>query len=457
MSEQLGTQQRPLRVAVVGAGPSGFYAAEALFTSEMTVKVDMFDRLPSPFGLVRYGVAPDHYKIKNVIKIYEKIAARENFSFLGNVKVGKDISAAELQTYYDAVIFSCGSEKEKTLGIPGEDLAGSYAASEFVWWYNGHPDCVNNKFDLSKEIAVVIGQGNVALDVARILCKTVDELKMTDITQAALDALAQSKVREVHLIGRRGPAQTAFTPVEIREFGALAECDVVVNPDELVLNDASKTELADPRNAPKKKNYDILGGFARMPIGKKRKRLIIHFYESPRELKGSGAVEKLVLEKNELSGEPGKQKAKGTGKLKEMNCGVFFRSVGYRGAPIPGVPFREDWAVLPNEGGRITDNGKPLSGLYCAGWIKRGPSGIIGTNKPCSQETAQNLLADVPNLPPCPQPDTNKVIEFLTKKGIKVVSFKDWQKIDAAEIARGAKVGKPREKFLLVSEMLSVV
>lgn len=460
MSSELGTEQRPLRVAVVGSGPSGFYATEALCKSDVNVKVDMFDRLPAPFGLVRYGVAPDHQKIKNVIKVYEKTAARQEFSFFGNVDIGKDISVEEFKKYYDAVLLTVGAAADRRLGIDGEDLPGSYTATEFVAWYNGHPDYRDRQFDLSREVAVIIGQGNVAMDVARILSKSVDELKHTDIARHALEALAQSKVKEIHLVGRRGPAQAAFTPVEIREFGELENCaPVFANPADLELNPASQTELEDPKNAPKKKNYDILTGFRDIVSGGKTKKFVIHFFQSPTALIAdeSGQLARLELERNNLTGEPGKQKAAGTGNKDVMPCGILFRSVGYRGVPIEGVPFHDQWGVFPNTAGRIQAGEQVVPGLYTAGWIKRGPSGVIGTNKPDAEETVASLLEDVEKLTPCEKPDTKQLLEVLESKNVRFVRFSDWKKIDAAEIAQGEQSGKIREKMTSVEEMLAIL
>jgi len=458
MSEQLGTSKRALRVAIVGSGPSGFYAADALTKAEMNVTADMFDRLPAPYGLVRYGVAPDHEKIKNVIKVYEHIAEKENVSFLGNVTVGRDISVEELKNFYDAIIFTNGAETDKKLGIPGEDLTGSYTATEFVAWYNGHPDYVNHKFDLSQEVAVVIGQGNVAMDVCRILGKTVDELKSTDISQHALDVLAESKIKEIHMIGRRGPVQAAFTPMEIREMGELADCDPVVDPKDLEVSAISQAELDDPKNSQRKKNFGILQEYALRGKGKKTKKFICHFLKSPVELVGHGKVEKIILEKNQLEGEANKQKARATGEKEDLACGLCFRSVGYRGLPIKGVPFHEQWgSILHKEGRVVEEEGQVVSGFYTAGWIKRGPSGVIGTNKPDSEETVKHLLEDVGRLAPCETPDTQAVLELLKQRNIRVITFEDWKKIDAAEIEAGQKVGKPREKFVYSEKMLEVL
>ena len=450
-----GTPQRPLRVAVIGSGPSGFYAAQALFDSDLVADVAMYDRLPTPFGLVRYGVAPDHAKIKNVIRVYEKTAAHERFSFFGNVRVPEDLTVAELRTYHDAVIIACGAETDRNLGIEGENLPGSYTATEFVAWYNGHPDFQDRIFDLHTEVAVVIGQGNVATDVCRILCKTVDELKNTDITQRALEALAESHIREVHMIGRRGPVQAAFTPAEIREFGDLAECNPVVNPADLCdLGRECESELGD---SPRRRNLEALEHLSRSRTPHKARRFTIHFLKSPKRLCGNGKVESVILERNELVGEAGNQKARGTGETEELPCGALFRSVGYHGVPISGVPFDPENGIIPNDGGRIRNGDGAIPGLYAAGWIKRGPSGVIGTNKPDSLETVRHLLEDIPELPLCEVADDSALLQLLQAREVRVVNYEDWKKIDAAEIARGSKVGKPREKFVGRGEMLSAI
>ncbi len=453
----LGSVGRPLSVAVVGAGPSGFYAAETLLNGQVVCSVDVFDRLPAPFGLVRYGVAPDHPKIKSVTKVFEKVAAHPHFNFWGNVHIGKDVTVEELRDCYDIIVFTCGAQTDKRLGIPGEDLRGSYTATEFVAWYNGHPDYRDRQFDLSQEVAVVIGQGNVSMDVSRILCKSADELKNTDIAQHALESLSQSKLKEVHLIGRRGPAQAAFTPPEIKEMGELHDCDVLCSADELLLNSESEQELADGAFPNRRRNYDILTQYAqRLPSGKKRK-LVIHFLRSPKELQGNARVERVILERNALSGETGNQQAIGTGKLESLDCGIVFRSVGYRGVPIKGVPFDDRRGVFANLDGRIAENGKVIPGLYCSGWIKRGPSGVIGTNKADSDATVRNIWADLAHLPACANPDSERIRNLLEKRNVQIVSFQDWKKIDAAEASRGLIVGKPREKFTRVSEMLNSV
>lgn len=456
MSE-LGTAIRPLRVAIVGSGPAGFYAAEALFKSGKTVQVDMYDRLPTPYGLVRGGVAPDHQKIKNVIRVYDRIARTEGFTFFGNITVGRDLTIDELRRHYDAVILSTGAETDRRLGIPGEDLPGSYTATEFVGWYNGHPDYRDRTFDLSGEVAVIIGQGNVAMDVSRILAKTVDELADSDIADYALDALAASKIKEIYVIGRRGPVQTKFTPPEIKEIAALADCDPIVAPADLELDPASRAELEHPDSNHQRKNFEVMQAMAaRAPAGKSR-RYILEFLLGPVELRGDGRVKQMVLEKNELQGEPFDQWARSTGVQRVLDCDIVFRSVGYRGVPVPGVPFDEKRGLIPSRDSRVVEGDQAIPGLYVAGWIKRGPSGIIGTNKPCSQATVATLLADVPALAPCAHPDSNAIRELLAARGVRAISFQDWEKIDAAEVARGKATNKPREKLATIDAMLAAL
>ena len=411
----------------------------------------MIETLPAPFGLVRYGVAPDHPKIKNIIARYEKTAEHPSFAFLGNTEVGRDLSVDELRRFYDAIVFASGAQTDRRLGIPGEDLPGSYTATEFVAWYNGHPAYQDRTFDLSCDCAVVIGQGNVAVDVARILAKTTDELKDTDITAHALEVLAESRLREIHMVGRRGPVQAAFTPVELKELGELADADVVVDPQDLELNPASRAEIDVLKWRDARKNLEILREFVARPPGGKPRRLVIPFYRSPKEFRGH----ELVLEHNTLAGEAGAQRAVGTGYLATVACGALFRSVGYRGVPIAGVPFDERAGIVPNLEGRVLQDGEPVAGLYVVGWIKRGPSGVIGTNKPDAGETVKHLLADAPALFTAREPSRAAVLDLLAARGVRVVSYAQWRVIDAAEVARGAAAGKPREKFVDIHEMLS--
>ena len=452
---KLGTAERPLRVAIVGSGPSGFYAAEALVKSGREVQVDFFEALPCPFGLVRYGVAPDHQKIKSVTRVFDRIAARPNVGFLGNVTIGVDMGVEELRRFYDAIIFANGAQSDRRLDIPGEDLAGSHTATEFVAWYNGHPDYVDRQFDLGHETAVVIGQGNVAVDVCRILAKTVDELRETDIARHALDVLAESRIRNIYMVGRRGPVQVKFTQLEVKELGALAACTTRIDPEELKLNEYSLADLADPENANAQRIFPILKEFGHHRPSSTQRNLHLVFRRSPKEIRGNVRVASIVFERNRLEGPPGKVRAIPTGELEELSCGLLFRSVGYRGVAIPGLPFDEKSGTVPNAAGRVTLNGAPLKGLYVAGWIKRGPTGVIGTNKPDSQQTVESLIADTDGLAPCEIPDTASVLKFLNARGIQVVSFADWQRIDAIEVERGAAFGKPREKIVEREELLA--
>ena len=458
MSSQLGTEQNPLCVAIVGSGPSGFYATEALIKSNISVKIDMFERLPCPYGLVRSGVAPDHPKLKQAILLYDKIADSPEFNLIANVTVGEDISVDDLKAAYHAIIFTCGAETDRKLGVPGEDLSGSHTATEFVGWYNGHPDYRDRQFDLSHEVAVIIGQGNVAADVSRILAKTVDELKHTDIAQHALDALAESKIKEIYVIGRRGPAQAKFTPKELREFGELQDCDPIINAEELELNENSKKELEEKSNIGNKKIYDLFCSFADRTMTGKHRQCIFQFLRSPVEIIGDTRINKIKLEYNELSGDPFKQSARGTGKTYEMDAGILFRSIGYRGVPIAGVPFHESWGIFPNQDGRITEEDIVVPQLYTAGWIKRGPSGSIGTNRADSVATVESLLADLTSLDSGKEKQASQMIyPILDKKGVRYINFREWKKIDAKEVEIGTPKGKPREKFTYVNEMLSVL
>jgi ferredoxin/flavodoxin---NADP+ reductase len=453
-----GQEQHPIRVAIVGSGPSGFYAAEGLFKSGRAVRVDMFERLPAPYGLVRYGVAPDHPKLKEPMRVYEGIARSPQFRLLGNVTVGRDVSVDALRAAYHAVLFTSGAESDRRLGIPGEDLPGSHTATEFVGWYNGHPDYRDRQFDLGQEVAVIIGQGNVAIDVCRILAKTVDELKHTDIAEHALDCLASSRIREIHLIGRRGPAQAKFTTKEFRELGELAECDPVVDPADLELSAESRAELEERSGSVAKKNMEVLSGFAGRPSRSVRRRVFLRYLLSPVELRGGRRLEEVVLERNRLEGKPGQQAARGTGQRVTQACGLLFRSIGYRGVAIPGVPFDARQGVFPSREGRIVDAaGAPIPGLYASGWIKRGPTGIIGTNRADSLATVTSLLADLATLDTGPKPGADGLAALAPGRGARVVSFDDWLVIDRAEVERGAPKGKPREKFTRLEEMLSLV
>jgi ferredoxin/flavodoxin---NADP+ reductase len=460
---QIGTPDNPVRVAIVGAGPSGFYAAEHILKDADThAQVDLFDRLPTPFGLVRGGVAPDHPKIKSVIRVYEKTAAREGFRFFGNVKVGHDVEVADLERHYHAIVYTVGCETDRQLGIPGEELPGSHAATAFVGWYNAHPDYAGEEFDLSPERAVVIGNGNVAMDVARMLALTDAELRQTDTADHAIEALDRSGIREIVVLGRRGPAQAAFTNPEIKELGEMGDADVVVDPAAVELDEASAAYLdSEQANKTTRVNVEILREFSqRQPAGK-RKRIVLRFLASPVEIQGDGRVEKIVIGRNELVEEGGTLRARDSGEREELECGLVLRSVGYTGIPIEGVPFDERRGLILNEGGRVLDShdsGHKV-GHYTAGWIKRGPSGVIGTNKKDSQETVDHLLADVAEqkLIDPERPDPSAVEELLSERGVRFVSFEDWQAIDQTEVGRGEPHGRPRVKFVRVEEMLETL
>ncbi|MFL5891951.1 MAG: FAD-dependent oxidoreductase [Solirubrobacterales bacterium] len=458
MNDHSGT----LRVAVVGSGPAGFYAAEHLLRSdELEFEVDMFDRLPTPFGLVRAGVAPDHPKIKSVIRVYEKTAARDGFRFFGNVEVGRDVTAAELAERYHAVIYAYGAPTDRHLGIPGEDLSGSHAATEFVAWYNAHPDFADCEFDLSCERAVVIGNGNVATDVARMLGLTREELEATDTAEHAIDALGSSSIKEILVLGRRGPAQAAFTNPELRELGEMVDADIDVDPTEVELDELSRDYLeSDEADITTRKNVEIFREFCqREPEGKSR-RIVLRFLRSPVEIQGDGKVERIVVARNELHrDDSGAIRPRDTGERETFECGIVFRSIGYKGIGLDGVPFDERRGVIPNEAGRVVEpeTGRQAAGQYAVGWIKRGPSGVIGTNKKDAQETVDSLVADasaarLPSPPAAADPES--IVHLLTERAPDHVTFEGWQVIDVAEQERGKPLGRPRVKFVHVQEMV---
>lgn len=459
-----GTVAQPLRVAIIGAGPAGFYAAERLFKeSELVIEVDMFDRLPTPFGLVRNGVAPDHQKIKSVTAAFDRIAGNPRFRFMGNVELGRDITVDNLKSYYHQILYSTGAQTDRPLGIPGDELDGSHPATEFVAWYNGHPDYRDHYFDLSQERVAVVGVGNVAVDVARILCRTPEELLKTDIADYALEALAASNVKEVYILGRRGPAQAAFTAPEAKELGELADCDTLVLPEEAHLDPLSQATMADADRADIRK-VDIIQELAkRQPTGKS-KRLILRFLVSPVELYGDeqGRVTGMKLVRNKLyATEAGSLRPQATEEFEMLDVGLVFRSIGYRGIPLPGVPFHDSWGVIPNAGGRVLDPStkEPLLGQYTAGWIKRGPTGVIGTNKPDAAETVENMLADARagRVFEPEHPEAEAAMSFVHGRQSCVISYSDWQALDAIEVNKGKAQGRPRIKFTRVDEMLAAL
>ncbi|MGH2631818.1 MAG: FAD-dependent oxidoreductase [Tepidiformaceae bacterium] len=455
----------PLRVAIIGAGPSAFYAAEQLLHHEgLDVRVDMFDRLPTPYGLVRNGVAPDHQKIKSVAKAFAQTAADPRFRFFGYVEYGTDLMIEDLRKFYHQVLFATGAQSDKHMGIPGEDLLGSHPATAFVAWYNGHPDFRDSDFDLSQERVVIVGVGNVAIDVARILCLSPEELRATDMADYAIAALSKSKVREVYLLGRRGPAQAAFTNPEIKELSELADCDVIVQPAEMALDDISKEAVAEANDRALDRKVELLQSFAgREPVGRMR-RLFLRFLVSPVALEddGTGHVGGMRLVRNRLlRSETGTISAEATGVFEEIRTGLVFRSVGYRGAQLSGVPFQDRWGVILNAHGRVLDpeTNAPIPGEYVTGWIKRGPSGVIGTNKPDSAETVQLMVEDA-EAGRTFQPDPaagDPEHGLIRLRQPRCVSFGDWCKLDAMELERGRECSRPRVKFTSVDEMLKAL
>jgi ferredoxin--NADP+ reductase len=460
MSARPGTAGNPLRVAIVGSGPAGFYAAEQLLKQDRAaVEVEVFDRLPTPFGLVRAGVAPDHPKIKSVIRVYEKTAGREGFRFYGNVEIGRDVSAAELAERYHVVIHAYGAPTDRHLGIPGEDLPGSHAATAFVAWYNAHPDFADHEFDLSCERAVVIGNGNVATDLARMLALTREELEATDTADHAIEALGASRIREIVVLGRRGPAQAAFTNPELRELGEVLDADIDVDPAEVALDELSREFLAsEEADITTRKNVEIFTEFSRRGPQGKRRRIVLRFLRSPIEIQGNGKVERLIVGRNELHrDESGAIRARDTGERETIECGLVFRSIGYKGIAMEGVPFDQRRGVIPNHGGKVIDpqTGEQVPGHYAVGWIKRGPSGVIGTNKKDAQETVDHLLADLDaGRLPSDAADAGAVEAWLAQRAPEHVTYEGWTAIDRAECERGKPLGRPRVKFCRIDEML---
>ncbi len=445
---------------------------------DVSVDVDMFDRLPTPFGLVRAGVAPDHPKIKSVIRMYEKTAARDGFQFFGNVEVGRDVHVAELDQRYHTIIYAYGTATDRQLGIPGENLPGSHAATEFVNWYNAHPDFADHEFDLSHERAIVIGNGNVAADVARMLALPRAELETTDTADHAIEVLAGSGVKEIVVLGRRGPAQAAFTNPEVRELGELTEADIVIDPAEMELDEASRAYLAsEDCDATNRRNVEIFTEFSRREPEGKRRRVVLRFCTSPVEIRGDGKVESIVIARNELyEDESGAIRARDTGEREELECGIVLRSIGYKGIGLDGVPFDSGRGLIPNQAGRVTelDSGEQLPGHYAVGWIKRGPSGVIGTNKKDALDTVTSIFEDLESgeMPDLLQPSIDNdtpgreakaavgggsvapIEELLNERGADHITYIGWQAIDAAEVGAGEPHGRPRIKFCRIDEMV---
>jgi ferredoxin--NADP+ reductase len=451
-----------VRVAIVGSGPAGFYAAEALQKASPGIAIDLIDRLPTPFGLVRGGVAPDHPKIKSVTRIFDRIATQPGFRFLGNVRVGRDVTVEELRARYHVLILCYGAETDRPLGIPGETLAGSHAATEFVAWYNGHPDRAGATFDLTQREVAVIGIGNVAMDVARILVKPVAVLATTDLATHALSALAASQVQTIHLVARRGPVQAACTTPELRELGELDGVDVIVDPRDLELDPASEAQLAAMEDRNPAKNLEVLRGWAARPRTNAPRQVVLHFNASPVALTGTDRVEGMTIVRNRLEDDGrGGVRAVATDTTHDLPVGLVFRSVGYKGMPLEGVPFDDRAGVVPNVHGHVLEaagSERHVPGVYVAGWIKRGPQGVIGTNKQCATDTVQQIVADAEaGTLPSLDASAPAIDALLSARGVRVTSWQDWLALDRVEQERGAAAGRPRAKLTALEEMLAII
>jgi ferredoxin/flavodoxin---NADP+ reductase len=447
----------PLRAAIIGSGPAGFYAAAALLARDF--EVDVYDVLPTPFGLVRAGVAPDHPKIKTVTRAFAKTASHPRFQFIGGVELGADVTREELLERYHVVVYAAGTSADKRLGIEGEDLPGSHAATEFVAWYNGHPGFAGRSFDLSAQRAVVVGNGNVAIDVARMLVLDPEELSPTDTADHAIEALAQARVEEVVLLGRRGPAQAAFTNPELLELGELRRADVIVDPADVALDPLSQAWLeSDAADGTARRNVEILRRYAeREPAGKSH-RVTLRFLRSPLQVLGGDRVEGIRVGINRIEARPdGSLSAVATGEHETLECGLVLRSIGYRGVPIPGVPFDDRAGLIRNAEGRVLgDDGEQLLGEYAVGWIKRGPSGVIGTNKKCANETVAHIASDVVAgivHEPALAMSAGEIAEWITAKVPTAVTWEGWERIDAHETTTGEPFGRPRVKLVRLPDM----
>ena len=456
---------RPLSVAVVGTGPAGFHAAMALLGQEQfAVQVDLFDRLPTPYGLVRGGVAPDHPKIKTVVKVYERAASDPRFRFFGNVELGRDISVGDLVELYDQIVYAIGNENDRRMGIPGEHLVGCTPATVLVGWYNGHPDYAQACFDLSCRKVAVVGNGNVAADVARILARTPEQLRTTDIADHALSALEHSRVEEIVLLGRRGPLQAAFAPAELRELLELPGVRTSITEEDLALDEADQAELAKMRpKDPRRRVYEILKEAVARPDPGGNKTLKLRFRVSPVQILGGprGRMQALVLEKNRLVRDSeGACRAVGTGETEEFDVGWVFVSIGYEGRPVPGVPYDADRGVIANVDGRLIDpsTGVPLPGQYCVGWARSGAKGLIAMHRGASAEVVARMLEDVAThgVDQAPRGSGMEMAQRLEARGVQYVTFGEWEAIDQAEIERGRARGAPRSKFVEIPQMLDI-
>jgi len=440
-----------LRVAVIGAGPAGIYAADILTASDENVSVDIIERLPAPYGLVRYGVAPDHPRIKEIIKALLRILDKPRIRFIGNVEYGTDVTLDDLHRFYDAVVFATGAMKDRALDIPGIALPGSHGAADFVSWYDGHPD-VPREWTLDAEQIAVIGAGNVALDVARVLAKTADEQLVTEIPENVYEGLKANRVTDVHVFARRGPAQIKFTPLELRELAHSPHVDVIVHPEGFEIDEASERAIQTSRQTKQVVNT-LLGWIDNQPSGKDR-RIHIHFCQAPVAVLGTDRVTGLRTETTELTGDGG---ARGTGVFTDWPVQAVYRAVGYLSSPLPGVPFDHVEGVIPNEAGRVLGvDAAPVPATYVTGWIKRGPIGLIGHTKSDAAETIGCLLADAPLLPRAEYRDPDALLDFLADKGIAHTTTDGWVRLDEHERSLGEPVGRPRIKVVDRGEMIQV-
>jgi len=452
--------QRP-RFAIVGAGPAGAFAAAALLRARGDAEVDLYERLPTPWGLLRAGVAPDHQEIKRLQDTFERQTLERGCRFIGNVEVGVDVEHSELVEHYSAIVYATGAQTDKSLGIPGEDLRGSWAATEFVAWYNGHPDFREREFDLSARRAVVIGNGNVAADVIRILTRDPDELARTDIADHALEALRSSNIEEVVVLGRRGPAQAAFTSAELRELGRLDGVALYVDPEVVELDPVSEEWLEREGTFTARKNVQLLRDFAASPPNDGApRRIVLRFLTSPVEIRGDGRVEAVDVRANEIvRADDGSLRARAVdGPVETIEAGLVLRSVGYRAVPLPDVPFDERAFVLPNEAGRaLTTDGEPLPGVYAVGWIKRGPTGILGTNKRDAEETIACLAEDLREgrLRETPRDARERIDALLAERAPGAVTADGWHAIDGLERERGRSAERPRVKLVTRDELVA--
>lgn len=442
-----------LRLAIVGAGPAGIYAADLVLKAERAfdVSIDLFERLPAPYGLVRYGVAPDHPRIKGIISALRDVLDRGDIRFFGNVEYGTDLTLDDLKRHYQAVIFATGSMLDASLDIPGIDLPGSYGAAEFVSWYDGHPD-VPREWPLEAREVAVIGNGNVALDVARILAKHADDLLPTEIPDNVYEGLKTSPVTDVHVFGRRGPAQVRFTPLELRELGEIRDVDMILHEEDFDYDEASKAAVA--TNKQVFVIDKVLNQWRQRPVGKAGRRLHLHFYAKPVEVLGEGRVEGFRWERTEPDGAGG---VRGTGEFREVPVQAVYRAVGYFGSPLPEVPFDERRGVIPNREGQVIDDAdRPVPGVYATGWIKRGPVGLIGHTKSDAMETLSHVLSDQANwwTPQDPRPES--VPALLDERGVAYTTVDGWHRLDAHELSLGEAVGRTRVKVVPREDMTRI-